>query len=222
MPLLRWESVTECVSFGLCLQSFWSTSSPVRLCAPPCSWWGCVTRGKPCSSAGWVKAETDPGSPVGGQLMYVCLFAYFFLCFSCVGSCCLESSSGHRPPSLTAVLHTKPKMTGWVEDRWWTEVTRVRVGFTPLFFSTPSAGQHLDSHRPARPRQPPSSVPGEVQVRGQVRAGRSVRWCMCEPLTGEWNNADCFHRMKCSDHRLYRKDGEAIFTLTCFASSNTL
>lgn len=42
------------------------------------------------------------------------------LCIICFLSYFQENSSGHRPRSLIAVLHTESKMTGWVKD-WYRE-----------------------------------------------------------------------------------------------------
>lgn len=89
-------------------QCFWSTFSQAKLSEALCCWSDCVTRGKPLFSAGWdgLKASL---SALG------CSADLILICMSCFGSCCLESSSAHRPPSLTAVLRTKRKMTGWVK-----------------------------------------------------------------------------------------------------------
>lgn len=112
--------------------------------------------------------------------------------FSCLGSCCQESSSGRRPPSLTAVLRTKPKTTGWVlspracftftftrthlADDFIQRGLQVRdnTRFYSCALFLVYSGEHLDSDRPAGTWQSSPSVPGEVQVCCQVRTGQPV------------------------------------------------
>ena len=70
--------------------------------------------------------------------VFIIIFPPKWLRVSCFCSCCLESLSGHRPPSQTAVLHTKPKMTGWVRNCYWTQpamyniITWCWTWFTPV------------------------------------------------------------------------------------------
>lgn len=104
------------------------------------------------------------GCLADARLMCVCEWSPI----SCLGSCCQESTNGHRPPSLTAALHTKPKMTRWVKFIIsYHPFMMIMVYRFPLSFL--HSGHHLDSDRPARTWQPSLTVPWEVQICSQVR-----------------------------------------------------
>lgn len=105
------------------------------------------------------------GCLADARLMCVCEWPPI----SCLGSCCQESTNGHRPPSPTAALHTKPKMTRWVKlIIIYHPFMMIMVYRFPL--SLLHSGHHLDSDRPARTWQPSLAVPGEVQICSQVSA----------------------------------------------------